>query len=95
MFQQVNDSNNGGKWLFKKKFGFALLIWAAGSLIALKGVNLAETTEQIVVLMSSYGTFTAWLAGIIFGADLVDKKYKPDTYHTHAIGKEDAVPVVQ
>lgn len=94
MFQKVSTSN-GGHYVFKKKFFFGLLCWAAGTIIAMYGVQLAGTTEQVVVLLGAYGTFTGILAGILFGSDLIDKKFKPDTYHTHTIGKEDAVPVVQ
>ncbi len=81
----VFKKTDNGRWIVKKKFTFAGIVLFVGTLIAFKGVVIATTPEQIVVVLSSFGTFAGWLLSLIFAADITDKKlnggkYEPTSY---------------
>jgi hypothetical protein len=71
-----------GRWIVKKKFSFAAVTGIIGALFALKGVHLATTPEQVVVVLSAFGTFGGWLLGLVFAADVVDKKLNDGKYNS-------------
>lgn len=79
IFTKIPDGN-GGKWILKKKFTFAALAGAMGAIVTTKGVILASAVDQIVILLGAYTTFASFLLGIVFAADIVDKKANGGTY---------------
>lgn len=79
MLKKVQDGN-GGRWIVKKKFSFAAVALAIGTAFATRGIVLATAPEQIVVVLSAYGTFASWLLGLVFTADVVDKKLNNGSY---------------
>jgi hypothetical protein len=78
---QKTDDGNGGKWIVKKKFTFAAVAGIFGSLAFFKGVHLATTVDQTILLIGSFTTFASFLLGIVFAADIVDKKANGGTYN--------------
>lgn len=79
MLTKVEDGN-GGKWILKRKFGMAFIVWIAGTMIAGKGVYVATDVAGVAVIMGSYSTFCGWLLGLIFTADVADKKLNGGKY---------------
>ena len=51
-----------------------------GTVFAMKGLWYATDTGSVVEILNAYGTFTSFLLGIIFAADVADKKLNPDDY---------------
>lgn len=79
VFKKIEDGN-GGKWVLKKKFTFAAATGIIGAVIALKGLSLATDVAQIAVLMGSVTTFASFLLGLVFAADIIDKKANGGSY---------------
>ncbi len=83
VMQKIADGN-GGKWIVKKKFSFAAVAGLIGIVVILKGLQLSEEVNDVVLLMGSLTTFASFLLGLVFAADIVDKKangggYDPTT----------------
>lgn len=74
------EDGNGGKWVIKKKFTFALLAFIVTSAFAAKGVHVADTPEQLVVVLGAFGTAVNFILGMVFAADVVDKKLNNGAY---------------
>jgi hypothetical protein len=74
-------TKSGGHWIVKKKFLFAACAFAAGSIIAFKGAAIATSPDEISVLLGSYSTFCGWLIGLVFTADVADKKLNGGAYN--------------
>lgn len=72
---------DNGRWILKKKFAFAFATLVVGSLFAAKGIQLASTAESVVVVLSSYGTFSGAILALIFAADITDKKLNDGKYN--------------
>lgn len=71
---------NDGRWIVKKKFTFAAVVLLLGSLIALKGFYLAGKVDEIVLVLGAFGTFTSFVLGIVFAADVADKRFNGGEY---------------
>lgn len=80
VFSKIPD-DNGGKWVLKKKFTFAAFAGIVGSIVIFKGLHLATDVDQIVVLMGSVTTFASFLLGLVFAADITDKKLNGGSYN--------------
>lgn len=76
VLQKTNDG-----YIVKKKFTFAFIALVVGTIFASKGVYLSDTVEEIVLALSAYGTFISFLLGIVFTADVADKKFNNGNYH--------------
>jgi len=64
----------------KKKFTFAAVTLAVGILFAGKGIYVSTTPEQITVVLSAFGTYAGWVLGLVFAADVTDKKLNNGSY---------------
>jgi len=71
MLAKITDGN-GGRWIVKRKFAMAgLCLLAAFYIAATKGSGLGEWTA-----------FCTMILGLIFAADITDKKLNGGAYHT-------------
>lgn len=74
MWAKIDTSKNGqrhARWILKRKFGMALLALAGAFYIAWsQGSSLGEWTA-----------FSTMLLGLIFAADITDKKLNGGAYH--------------
>jgi len=77
----VLHKTDDGKWIVKKKFTFAAIALLTGTAFATKGVLISDTVEEIVLVLSAYGTYISFLLGIVFAADVADKTFNNGKYH--------------
>ncbi len=66
--------------VIKKKFTFAFIALVVGTVFAGKGVYLSDTVENVILTLSAYGTYISFLLGIVFTADVADKKLNNGSY---------------
>lgn len=79
MLQKVADGN-GGRWVLKKKFAFALVALSTLTALAIKGFVIANTVEGLSVVMTAYASTSGGVLALIFGADIADKKLNKGSY---------------
>ena len=70
-----------GKWLIKKKFTFAAMILLVATIIAGFAINLSTNSEEVVMVLTTFGNVMKWLAGLVFAADVSDKWFNGGKYN--------------
>ena len=65
------DTDNGGKWIVKKKFALALFSLLFGYIILVWLLRQVEavTIAEVAIIMSSLATFTLSVLGLVYAAD--------------------------
>ena len=69
------------KWVVKRKFTFAAVTLAVGTVFASKGIIISNEPEELVVVLSAFGTFAGWILALVFAADVADKKLNNGSYY--------------
>ena len=77
----VLQKTEDGEWIVKKKFTFAAIAFAIGTVFATKGVVISETVEDLVLVLGAYSTYVSLLLGVIFAADVADKSFNSGSYY--------------